>query len=146
MGQKRVSTNSSRAAVLLTAAAVLSAGLFGLALNRLLFEALFPVAFVLGRPLPALAFGLAGALLGWLAWRRLRAGHGAWSSTLPFLPWLVNARYLLRPAVDPVAGPLLFAGSVWLVLVLLTRLLARPARWRPLASLWLLAFWPPSTC
>jgi hypothetical protein len=83
----------------------------GMALTRLLYEALFPAAVWLGRPLPAivLAAVLAAAItvLGRALWRR---PLGA----LAVAPLLLNLFYLPAPAVDQVRGRLLFFGSLWL--------------------------------
>jgi hypothetical protein len=107
-----------------------------MALTRLLYEALFPAAVWLGRPLPAivLAAVLAAAItvLGRALWRR---PLGA----LAVAPLLLNLFYLPTPAVDLVRGWLLFFGSLWLCAVLLSWVIRHRNGWRPLGMLFLIA-------
>ncbi len=140
-----------------------SALIGGLAAGRNLYEWLFPRATWLGRLLPALFLAVAAAALGLGVWRWLSVGQGRQQDKetkrqgerekllcLPlsitwqaFLPLLLNLAYLPVPAVDPVRGRFFFLASLWLVALVLARLLVRPAAWRWLGLLFVVAFLSP---
>ena len=92
------------------------AAVYGLALSRVLFEAFFPQAVLLGRPPAALSLALlAGAAGGWLA-RALDRRLGPLSTLAIFLPLLLNAQAILQPQGPTLLSRLLLAGSLWLAL------------------------------
>ena len=111
----------------------------GLALIRLLYEALFPAALWLGQPLPALLLALLLGAAGWRGWQWLARRRGAAGALAPLLPLLLNVPPLLDPAVAPVRSRLLFAGGLWLAAVLLLRVINNERRerrgWRAYALL-----------
>jgi 4-amino-4-deoxy-L-arabinose transferase-like glycosyltransferase len=111
--------------------AILQAALGGLALSRLLYELFFPRLLWLGRSLPALGLAVVAAVLGWLlaSWLQ-RQGKRPAETILPFLPLVLNLIWLLDPAVNLIRSRFLFCASLWLMVVLLVHLLARPATWR----------------
>ena len=125
-----IAPRSSAGAYLAAGAAFLCALLGGMALIRLLYESLFPAALWLGEPLPALLLGLALGIAGWGGWRWLAPRWGATGALAPLLPLLLNAPTVSDPAVALVRSRLLFAGSVWLVTVLLYRRARARAGWR----------------
>lgn len=116
-----VPSRSSTGAYLAAAAAFLCTFIGGMALMRVLYEALFPAALWLGRPLPVLLLSLSLGVGGWGGWRRLARRQGAAGALAPLLPLLLNVVPLVDPAVDLVQSRLLFAGSIWLAAVLLYR-------------------------
>jgi hypothetical protein len=93
----------------------------GLALSRLLYEALFPAWGWMGRPIPALGLGAVVAVLGVVLARRLgaRAGETPALRAIAFLPLLLNLVWLVDPAVELARGRFLFGASWWLVAILL---------------------------
>jgi len=101
----------------------------GLALVRLLYEALFPAALWLGRPWPALLLALSLGVAGWGGWRWRAGRWGAPGALAPLVPLLLNVIPLVDPAVALVRSRLLFAGSVWLATVLLYRKTRAQAGW-----------------
>lgn len=142
------------------AAGITAAGLafvLGLGVSRLLFEALFPRLLWLGRPLPVFLIAGVTAILGWFFWRRISVGllsgsdppsglvqsQAAWTATAIFLPLGLNLFYLINRQVDLVASRFLFFCSLWLMVLFLARLLARPATWRWLGFIMLIAFLAP---
>ncbi len=118
----------------------------GLAISRLLYEGLFPRFLWLGRPLPVFFLTAVIVLISWLVWRviyrRVRwldAGKVPDAASVALLPLLLNLLYLLDPAVNLTGSRFLFAASVWLMAVFLTRQLA-PARywsWLGILFIWL---------
>ena len=117
-----IAPKSTTGAYLAAGAAFLCTLLGGLALIRLLYEALFPSALWLGRPAPALLLALMVGVAGWGGWRWLAERRGAAGALAPLLPLLLNAGALADPVVNLVRSRLFFAASVWLAAVLLYRL------------------------
>lgn len=114
-----IAPKSTPGAYLAAGAAFLCTLIGGLALIRLLYEALFPSASWLGRPAPALLLALMVGVAGWGGWRWLAARRSAAGALAPLLPLLLNAGALVEPAVNLVRSRLFFAASVWLAAVLL---------------------------
>lgn len=85
----------------------------GLAISRLLFEAMFPTWGWIGRPIPASAIAAIAAVVGALIARRWKIHPAA------FLPLLINLFWLADPAVHPARGCFLLAASWWLTAMLL---------------------------
>ncbi|UCG25938.1 MAG: DUF2723 domain-containing protein [Chloroflexota bacterium] len=142
------------------AAGALAAGLSfvgALAAGRILYEGLFPALLWLGEPLPGLLVAVGLASLGWLSWRLLARSlarrlseqpldaprAAAWTALIPFLPLLLNLAYLFDPTVNLQRSRFLFLASLWLAVVLLTRLITRPKIWRWLAYVLIVGFLLP---
>jgi hypothetical protein len=169
--QSRAETAWPTSRLAAVAAATLLSFLAGLAASRILFDLLFPKALWLGRPAPALLFAAIFALIGWLLWRRLdasleagadqqansleekssppedpdpiSASNRAWTATVPFFPLALNLAYFLGLASQPAQGRFLFFTSLWLTVLLLARLVTRPATWRWLGFVLLLGYLLP---
>jgi 4-amino-4-deoxy-L-arabinose transferase-like glycosyltransferase len=120
----------------------------GLALSRLLYEALFPRFLWLNRPLPVFLIAAAVAILGWFAWLAVirlhpqSAGQYFFITTALFSPLILNFLYLFNPRVDLAASRFLFAASLWLTAVFIARWLVPLYFWRWLGILfvWLALF------
>lgn len=126
------------------ALAFLPAGLGGLSLSRLLYELFFPRLLWLGRPLPAFTLATLTAVLGWLLARWLqRRLERPGDTLLPFLPLLLNLAWLFDPAVNLIQSRFLFCASLWLMLVLVVYVLAKPAAWRWAGPVLLIGFLLP---
>jgi hypothetical protein len=91
--------------------------IFGLALSRLSYEALFPRWSGLARPFPSLSLAFFVSLLGIWVWRRRFSRFPASCA----LPLLLNLLWLLDPAVDLLRSRLIFAASLWLMPVLMVK-------------------------
>ncbi|MCA9933321.1 MAG: DUF2723 domain-containing protein [Ardenticatenaceae bacterium] len=96
----------------------------GLALERLLYEAVFPRWLWLARPFPTLIIALIITVLAALVIRQS-------SATLPLL---LNLLWLFDPTVDPTRSRLIFAASLWLTVVLITQ-----SKWSMVNSQWSIA-------
>ena len=121
--------------------------LTGLALTRLLYEAAFPKLLWLSQLLPVLllAFIFAGA--GWLLWRMVnRKAQDEAGDTTKFAlsvwvltPLLLNLIFILNPDVDLFRSRFIFAVSIWLTLVFITRALTPVRSWQRLGLLFIAA-------
>jgi hypothetical protein len=78
--------------------AVILSFLTGLTASKWLYEAAFPQALLLARPLPVFLMGAATAVLGGYLYRRLEWRYSGWLALLPFLPLAVATPYLLQTA------------------------------------------------
>ncbi len=101
----------------------------GLALTRILFEGLFPNYLWLGRPYFVLPFSILLTIL--LIHNSQFTIH---NSQFPFL---LNLLWLFNPSVDLVASRFVFAATVWLTAVLITRDWRLGARGWGLGFVWL---------
>ena len=97
-----------------------------LAGSRLLYEALFPRWSWLSRPLVVLSLV---ALLTLAIWHILGQQKTAVFEPIALAPLLLNLVYLNDPTVDLVRSRLLFAASLWLTALLLSRPWLFERRW-----------------
>jgi hypothetical protein len=124
--------------------AIVLAFVGGLAVSRLLYEALFPQAALLSRPLPVFLFGAVTAVLGGVLFRWLeRQQSSSWTALIPFLPLALNLLYLTDPAVALIRSRLLFGLALWAAILLnASRLAPRFSRLAPRASRLAPYIWP----
>ncbi len=117
----------------------------GLAISRLLYEAAFPYLLRLARPIFVLPLAFLTGIAGWFCWHWLnqrsksvnKVAQGsvvAWT----FLPFLINLAFLFDPIVDLTNSRLLFAASVWLTALVVSRSIFGERNWPWLGSLFIL--------
>lgn len=141
VSNRTVGLNSQRLPAAISATLLAAVG--GLALSRLLFEGLFPKALWLGRPVPVVLLTAGVAFVGGLIWRLLARRLTPWPAAVIFLPLLLNLAYLFYEPVDLVRSRFFLAASLWLAVTLLAHFLARPATWRWLGFVLLIALLGP---